>query len=198
MKKNKNMYLVLALVVGLFACVTIQPQTATQVQMNVEGGDFADWTAWNMVWVAATRFVDVTVTVEELQETYQPVEPGYLFLAMKANLRNISKDTQQMLIPQGPVYLTDAAGAQYDLVGVAYDDTILMSAPYLITEKTLFTALQTDNGKHFTIAYKPKDAVWFIESSPELPISMDFLFTIPENATGLVLQFGNGYRVDIK
>lgn len=198
MKKNKNMYVLSALVVWLFACVTILPETSTQGQMDIEGGDFADWTAWDMVWVAATRFEDVTVTSDELQEIYQPVEPGYLFLAMKANIRNISNDTQQMWFPQEPIYLTDATGTKYNLVGIAYEDTILTAPPYLITEDTRFIAAQISIGGHYTIAHQPKDALWFIEATPDIPFSVDFLFTIPENASGLVLQFGNGYRVDIK
>jgi hypothetical protein len=198
MKNNRFIILVLLSVLGAWACVGVGGASPAPTLVPVEGGDFTDWKAWNIVWVAATPFADVTVKVGEDQATYFPVEQGYLFLAMKAQIINISKDTQQMWFSQGPVYLTDDSGKKYDLVGIAYEDAIMMAPPYLITENTFFSATQSSSGGHYTMAYQPKEALWFIEATPGLTFSMDFLFTISENASGLILQFGNGYKVDIQ
>ncbi len=202
MQFKKNRFIVLMLLLsalGVWACAAaVRWAVPAPTLVPVEDGDFADWKAWNMQWLGAAQFVDVTVVIDKDQATYVPVEQGYLFLAMKVQIINISNDTQQMWIPQGPVYLTDATGKKYDLVGIAYEDSIFMAPPYLLTEDTVFTTMQMSTGGHYTLSYKPKDALWFIESTPDLSFSMDFLFTIPENASGLVLQFGNGYRVDIQ
>ena len=199
MKKNRFIVLALLLsVLGVWACAGVGKATPAPTLTPVEGGDFTDWKAWNMVWVGATPFADVTVKVGEDQTTYLPVEQGYLFLAMKAQIINVSNETQQMWYPQGPVYLTDDNGKKYDLVGIAYEDAIMMAPPYLMTADTVFSTTQSSTGGHYTMAYQPKEALRFIEATPGLSFSMDFLFTIPENASGLVMQFGNGYKVDIQ
>lgn len=198
-KKNRFIVLMLLLsVLGIWACAAVSWAAPAPTLVPTEGGDFADWKAWNMQWLGAAQFVDVTVVIGEDQATYVPVEQGHLFLAMKAQIINVSNDTQQMWIPQGPVYLTDSDGKKYDLVGIAYEDAIMMAPPYLLTTDTFFSTTKSSTGGHYSMAYKPKDALWFIEATPGLSFSMDFLFSVPENASGLVLQFGNVYRVDIQ
>lgn len=189
--------LILSALTG-WACAGVGLSTPAPTLVPVEGGAFADWTAWNMQWVGAAQFIDVTVVNGEDQATYVPVEHGYLFLAMKAQIVNVSNDTQQMRFPQGPVYLTDSTEKKYELVGIAYEDAIMMAPPYLITTDTIFSTTKLNTGGHYTMAYQPKEALWFIEATPGLPFSMDFLFTIPENVSGLVLRFGNGYQVNIQ
>lgn len=199
--KKKNRFIVLMLllsVLGVWACAAVRWAAPAPTLAPVEGGDFADWKAWNMQWLGAAQFVDVTVVIGEDQATYVPVEQGHLFFAMKAQIINVSNDTQQMWFPQGPVYLTDSDGKKYDLVGIAYEDAIMMAPPYLLTTDTFFSTTKSSTGGHYTMAYQPKEALWFIEATPGLSFTMDFLFTVPENASGLILQFGNGYRVDIQ
>ena len=107
---------------------------------------------------------DVTVKVEDLQKTFLPEQENSHFLAVTAEIINISKDTQERRFPQGPIFLLDDEQNKYDLVGIAKDDTILMSPPYLFTDKTLFTATKWDTGS-FTLAYQPAEGTWFIQAT---------------------------------
>ena len=86
---------------------------------------------------------------------------------------------------------------KYDLVGIAKEDTILMSPPYLLIDKTLFTTFKWDTG-FITLAYQPAEGTWFIQASPGALFHVDFLFVIPENIDKLVLHFGNGMIVNIQ
>lgn len=195
MKKTTTFSLLLLLGVVLCACNGGQSESSSLS----DTGDFANWEAWSIIWQTADTYEDVTVKLEDKQKTYLPEQENYVFLALKAEILNISEETQEMRFAQGPIYLTDRDHNVYDLVGVAYEDTILMAPPYLLENKTRFTTVKWNNdGRFFTVAYQVDPGNWFIQATPDSLFHVDFLFTIPRGLiSGLVLQFGKGMTVKI-
>ena len=160
-------------------------------------GDFANWDAWSILWQAAETFDDVTVKIEDKQKTYFPEQENYVFLAVRAEILNISQETQEMRFWQGPIYLTDQDQNVYDLVGIANRDVILMAPPYLLEDKTHFRTGRWDDGRFITVAYQADPQSWFMQATPNSVFHVDFLFTVPRGVSGFVLQFGNGMTVKI-
>ena len=170
----------------------------TQAELPATGeGEIANWGAWRFTWKTARTYFDVTVQAEDKQKTYFPEPEGSVFLAATTEIVNISNETQEIRFPQGPIYLMDENQNKYDLVGIAKEDTILMSPPYLLVDKTLFTTFKWDTG-FITLAFQPAEGTWFIQSTPGALFYVDFLFVIPENISKLVLHFGNGMIVNIQ
>ena len=179
----------------LSACAQANPESPDAM----EAGDFANWSAWSITWQTAATFDDVTVHREDKQKTYLPEQENYVFLAVKAEILNISQETQEMRFWQGPIYLTDQDHNVYDLVGVAHEDMILMAPPYLIEDKTHFTTVKWNNdGRFFTVAYQADPQSWYIQATPNAVFHVDFLFTVPRGVSGFILQFGNGMIVKIQ
>jgi hypothetical protein len=163
-----------------------------------EAGDFAKWEAWSITWQHSQTFGDVTVKMEDKQKTYLPEQKNYVFLALKAELLNISQETQDMRFWQDAIYLTDPRSQNvYPLVGVAHSDVILMAPPYLLEDKTRLQTGRWDDGRFMTVAYQRKPQSWFIQATPNSLFHVDFLFTVPEDFEDLVLHFGNGMIVNI-
>lgn len=192
MKKLMVLQIVLLLEIVLTACSRAQSTTSGNT------GDFANWGAWKITWKTAQNFVDVTVKLGDAQKTYAPQQADYVFLAMQAEMINTSQETQEMRFWQGPIYLTDKDQNVYDLVGVAHQDMILMAPPYLLEDKTRFTTTKWNDGRFFTIAYQHEPKSWFIQATPNSLFHVDFLFTVPQGISGLVLHFGNGMTVGIE
>jgi hypothetical protein len=161
-------------------------------------GDFANWNAWSIVWQQSQTFGDVTVKIFEKQQTYVPEQSGFVFLALSAELLNISSETQEMRFWQGPIYLSDPTTETiYDLVGIANRDVILMAPPYLLEDKTYFRTGKWDDGRFITVAYQHEPQSWFIQATPNSVFHVDFLFAVPADFDELVMHFGNGFVVNI-
>lgn len=163
-----------------------------------EAGDFANWGAWSITWQTAQTFDDVTVDLGDQQKTYLPEQENYVFLAVQAEILNISQETQEMRFWQGPIYLTDQDQNVYDLVGIANRDVILMAPPYLLEDKTRFRTGRWDDGRFITVAYQADPQSWFMQATPNSVFHVDFLFTVPRGVSGFILQFGNGMIVNIQ
>lgn len=73
----------------------------------------------------------------------------------------------------------------------------MMAPPYLMIEDTLFITSTWDTG-HVSMAYQTEAKEWFIEATSRAKFYVDFLFTIPDNASGLVIHFGKGMTVAIE
>jgi len=179
--------------VVLIACASVQSEDPSAS----EASDFTNLAAWTIIWGNADTYVDVTVKFGDKQKTYVPEQENYVFMAVSADILNISEETQEMRFAQGPIYLTDQAHNVYDLVGVAYEDNILMAPPYLLENKTHLTAVRWDDGRIFSIAYQVDSGNWFIQASPDVSFYVDFLFTIPHGQTEFILHFGKGMNVKI-
>ena len=195
MKKTTAFSLLLLLGVVLCACSGGQSESSS----SNDNGDFANWDAWSIIWQGASTFDDVTVKIGDKQKTYLPEQANYVFVAVKAELLNISNVTQEMRFWQGPIYLTDQDQNVYDLVGLAHKATILMAPPYLLENKTHFATVKWNNdGRFFTVAYQADPQSWFMQATPNAVFHVDFLFTVPRGVSGFVLQFGNGMIVNIQ
>ena len=162
-----------------------------------DAGDFAKWDAWSITWQHSQTFADVTVKIGDQQKTYLPEQADDVFLALTAELLNISKDTQEMRFWQGPIYLTDPDQKVYDLVGIANKEVILMAPPYLMEDKTFFRTGRWDDGRFILVAYQADPQSWFMQATPNSVFHVDFLFTVPQDFSGLVLHFGNGMIVNV-
>jgi hypothetical protein len=160
--------------------------------------DIVNWRDWRITWITANKFSDVTVSLGNEKKTFLPEQEGFIFIAVQAEMINISNETQTMRFPQGPIYIKDNKEQLYDLVGLAQDNTILMAHPYLITESTMFITSTWNTTNYITIAYQPEVKEWFIEATSGAKFYVDFLFTVPENASGFVIQFGNNMTVVIE
>jgi hypothetical protein len=177
----------------LTSCSSTQSTSSTTAD-----GAFAKWEAWSITWQHSQTFADVTVKIGDKQKTYLPKQANYVFLALKAELLNISQETQEMRFWQDAVYLTDPKSPSiYNLVGVAHTDVILMAPPYLLEDKTRFTTGRWDDGRFMTVAYQHEPQSWFIQATPNSLFHVDFLFTVPEDFKELTLHFGNGMIVNI-
>jgi len=193
MKKTTAFSLLLLLGVVLCACNGGQSESSS---LN-DTGDFANWDAWSIIWQTAQTFDDVTVDLGDQQKTYLPEQENYVFLAVQAEILNISQETQEMRFWQGPIYLTDQDQNVYDLVGIANRDTILMAPPYLLEDKTRFRTGRWDDGRFITVAYQSDPQSWFMQATPNSVFHVDFLFTVPKGVSGFLLHFGNGMLVDV-
>jgi len=193
MKRITIINLLFLLGIVLYGCGRGGPDPA----LSEDAGNFANWDAWSIVWQGASTFVDVTVKMEDKQKTYLPEQENYVFIAIKAELLNVSNETQEMRFWQGPIYLTDQDKNVYDLVGIANVDTILMAPPYLLEDKARFRTGRWDDGRFITVAYQADPQSWFLQATPNSVFHVDFLFTVPENVTGFLLHFGNGMLVNI-
>ena len=193
MNKSTTFFALLILGIVLSACKGEASESSLE-----DARDFANWEAWSIIWQTADTYEDVTVKIGDKQKTYLPEQENYVFLAVQAEILNISQETQEMRFWQGPIYLTDQDHNVYDLVGVAYDDTILTAPPYLLENKTRFTTVKWNNdGRFFTVAYQADPQSWFMQATPNAVFHVDFLFTVPGGISGLVMQFGNGMIVKI-
>jgi hypothetical protein len=193
MKRTSAIGLLVLLGIVLGACSSGQ-SGATPAS---DAGEFADWDAWSITWQAAETFADVTVKSEDAQKTYLPENPDHVFLAVRSELLNISKETQEMRFWQGPIYLTDGEDNRYDLVGIANRDVIFMAPPYLLEDKTHLRTGRWDDGRFITVAYQADPQSWFVQATPNSVFHVDFLFTVPRGMSGFVLHFGNGMLVNI-
>jgi hypothetical protein len=133
MKKPNLFYVLFSLGILLVACAwsqTLLPNTRESPEAlpnTSETPEVANWDAWSFTWKTAEKFADVTVSWGDEQKTYLPEQPNYLFLAVQYEIVNTSDKTQEIHLPQGPMYLTDKEQNVFDLVGLAWDDTILMA-----------------------------------------------------------------------
>jgi len=193
MKKTTAFSLLLLLVIVLCACRGGQSEPTS----SGDAGNFANWDAWSIIWQGASTFDDVTVKIEDKQKTYLPEQENYVFIAIKAELLNISNETQEMRFWQGPIYLTDQDQNAYDLVGIANVDAILMAPPYLLEDKTHFRTGKWDDGRFITVAYQADPQSWFMQATPNSVFHVDFLFTVPRGVSGFLLHFGNGMLVNV-
>lgn len=196
MKKPNLFYALFPLGILLISCGWVQ----SLLPATSEASEVANWDAWSFTWKTADTFADVTVNwTEGDQKTFLPEEPNYLFLAVQCEIINTSYQTQEIRLPQGPMYLTDDQQNVYDLVGLARDDSIFMAPPYLMhSEDTLFSTTKWNDGGFVTTAYQPKPAIWFIQATAGKSFHADFLFTIPANASGLTIHYGDGMLVSIE
>jgi hypothetical protein len=193
MKNGVLLYTFLLVGILLTACAYASPETAEPLRP----ADFANWEAWSIVWEAAETFDDVTVTWEEKQKTFFPEQEGFVFIAIRAAIVNIGRETEEIRFPQGPIYLTDADQNKYELVGVTNKDTILMSPPYLMEDKTHLTATRWEDGRFFSVAYQVDSDTWHIQATPNSPFHLDFLFVVPKDVRKYTLHFANGMQVII-
>lgn len=194
MKTTKLFYVLILLGLLLTAC----KGSSSGVAAGADAGDFANWNAWSITWKTAQTYDDVTVKIGDEQQTYLPEQENYVFVAIQAEILNISQQTEEMRFAQGPIYLTDQDQNIYDLVGIANKDTILMFPPYLLVDKTRFSTTRWDDGRFFTVAYQHEPQSWYIQATPAALFHVDFLFTIPRGASsGFVMRFGNGMTVNI-
>lgn len=194
MKKTTVFSLLLLLGIVLCGC----GGGKSEPTLSGDAGNFANWDAWSIIWQGASTFDDVTVKIGDKQKTYLPEQGNYVFVAVKAELLNISNETQEMRFWQGPIYLTDQDQNVYDLVGIANVDVILMAPPYLLEDKTRFRTGRWDDGRFITVAYQADPQSWFMQATPNSVFHVDFLFTVPRGVSGFVLQFGNGMIVNIQ
>ena len=194
MKKLVRVYTLFLLGTVLAACAGGRSAIAD----TKEEGDFANWRAWSILWQTAETYDDVTVDLGDQQKTYFPEQENDVFLAVQAELLNISQETQEMRFWQGPIYLTDQEGNVYDLVGIANRDVILMAPPYLLEDKTRLRTGRWDDGRFITVAYQADPQSWFLQATPNSVFHVDFLFTVPRGMEGFVLHFGDGMIVNIQ
>lgn len=196
MKNTRRFYAWLLGIFVVLACKALQP--SPPLAATPAEDDFLNLNAWRVTWRFGGTFDDVTVTFNDAQKTYPPEQENYVFLAMQAEIENISDANQEMRFLKEPIYLEDQAGHTYNLAGIAQKDTILMAPPYLLVNTILFTTAKWENGGFFTVAYLPDPGGWSIQASPQALFYVDFLFTCPRDVLEYTLHFGKRMTVTIK
>jgi hypothetical protein len=193
MRKVLRFCTLFLLTVILTACGTAQATSPAAGTGNIE----VNWQAWSITW-QTTRYLD-SVTVESGKEhkTYVPEQDNFVFMAFKAEMLNISKETQEIRFPMGPIYVKDQEGNTYNLAGISSNDVFFTAPPYVMFGKTHLTMSRWDDGRFYLVAYQPEPGSWFIRATPEALFHVDFVFAVPREVSGLVMEFGNEMSVDI-